>query len=77
LQPAQIELHHKIAETYLESGNQKKGVNRYLILAEYLLDQDDLSEAQKVLNLALELNPQHPKAVDLSQRLAESEKVEG
>lgn len=63
IKPELFDVQRAIAEWHLAQGNLKKAVARYLILAEYLMPRDR-SAALECVNLALSLNPQHPKALD-------------
>jgi len=73
LQPERIDLHHAIAEAYLKLDNKKKAVQRYLILARHLDTTGQIMDAINAVNQALQINPQHPKAlemqIELQQRL--------
>lgn len=71
VRPELIEVHHAIAEAYMEKNNAKKAVSRYLILAEYLIEQKDIEQAIQNIETALAINPQHPKALDLYKSLME------
>lgn len=66
-----IEVHHRIAEDYLKQDNPKKAVNRYLILADYYIEQKDMEHAAEAVELALAINPQHPRAIELHESLME------
>jgi PTH1 family peptidyl-tRNA hydrolase len=71
LKPELLDVHRKIADAYLASGNPKKAVQRLLILAEYLESQGRLDEARAAVQDALAINPQHPKALEFQDRLRE------
>lgn len=68
IRPELIETQRAIAEWHLSRGNPKKAVARYLILADQLMTRDQ-SAALESVNLALSLNPQHPKALKYQQSL--------
>lgn len=70
--PGLVEAQREIAEWHLAQENRKKAVSRYLILAQYLRDIGDVNAAMDVVALALAINPQHPKALDISRSLQES-----
>ena len=46
-------------------------MQRLLILAAYFERQGQFDEALKVVQEALDFNPQHPKALDLYEKLRE------
>ena len=69
IRPGLAALQHEIAEWHLAQGNKKKAVSRYLILAQHLRDIGAVDAAMDVVNLALEINPQHPKALDIQSAL--------
>jgi tetratricopeptide (TPR) repeat protein len=53
----------------MAKDNSKKAVNRYLILADYYIQQRMTDEAIQVIETALEINPQHPKAIEIYEAL--------
>ena len=63
MQPSLVDVQRQIAKWYLSRDNKKKAVARYLILAQHLQEIGDLSAAQATIEQALEINPQHPKAL--------------
>jgi len=69
IRPGFAALQHEIAEWHLARDNKKKAVSRYLILAQHLRDIGDDAAAAEVLALALAINPQHPKALDMRRAL--------
>ena len=69
IRPELVEIQRDIAEWYLAKNNTKKAVSRYLILADYYVKQDEIENAVKTVETALELNPQHPKAISLYESL--------
>jgi len=71
LRPDLIDLHRQIAAAYLAQGNKKKAVQRLLILANYFESQDQLDAALAAVQEALDINPQHPKAQQVYEKLRE------
>lgn len=71
LQPERLDLHRQIAEAYIAQDNKRKAVQRLLILADYLQGQGSTTDALYAVNDALEINPQHPKALTLRDKLSE------
>ena len=69
IQPQLVEVQRDIAEWHRRRGNPKKAVSRYLILAGWHLEQDDLPAARTVIETALQINPQHPKALAMHKSL--------
>lgn len=69
IDPAQVELHRKIAADYVAAENLKKAVQRLLILADYFMSVGKVDEAVEVVDEALAINPQHPKAVAIGKAL--------
>lgn len=72
IRPGLVEEQREIAEWHLAQENRKKAVSRYLILAGHLRDSGDVDAADDVVARALAINPQHPKALDMSQSLQEA-----
>ncbi len=72
IRPGLVEQQREIAEWYLARENKKKAVSRYLILAEHLRDSGEADRAMEVVALALAINPQHPKALDMRRALQET-----
>ena len=72
MNPALVDIQRDIAERYLETNNTKKAVNRYLILTDYFMQHNDLENATETVKTALEINPQHPKAIAIYNRLMEN-----
>ena len=72
IQPQLVDVQREIAEWYLEKNNLKKAVSRYLILADYFIKQDDMDNAVETLETAIDLNPQHPKAIEMYDSLMEN-----
>ncbi len=71
IRPALVDLQRDIAEWYVEKNNSKKAVSRYLILTDYFIKQDDIKNAVQTVETALEINPQHPKAIEIYESLME------
>lgn len=65
MQPSLVDVQRQIADWFLSRDNKKKAVARYLILAQHLQEIGDLSAAQAIIEQALEINPQHPKALKM------------
>ena len=68
IRPDLVEVQREIAEWYLARDNTKKAVARYLILAEHY-QRVDSAAALVVVERALEINPQHPKALEFHRSL--------
>ncbi len=71
MQPSLVDVQRQIADWFLSRDNKKKAVARYLILAQHLQKIGDLSAAQATIQQALEINPQHPKALSMQTINAE------
>lgn len=71
IRPGLVDVQREIAEWHLAQENRKKAVSRYLILAEHLRDSGDADSAMEVVALALTINPQHPKALEMTRLLQE------
>ncbi len=71
LKPERVEVHQQIVADFLALDNKKKAVQRLLILARYFERQGQFVEAEKVMQSALDINPQHPKALELHEQLRE------
>ncbi len=71
MQPSLVDVQRQIADWFLSRDNKKKAVARYLILAQHLQEIGDLSAAQATIEQALEINPQHPKALKMQTIYAE------
>ena len=69
IRPSLVDAQREIAEWHLAQENRKKAVSRYLILAQHLRDSGDADAAAEVVALALAINPQHPKALDMQRAL--------
>lgn len=63
IQPHRVETQRDIAEWHRRRNNPKKAVSRYLILAGYHWEQGRAAAALAAVETALEINPQHPKAL--------------
>ena len=68
IKPELVELQREIAEWHLSQDQPKKAVARYLILTDYFRDQDPAA-ALSLVELALAINPQHPKALAYQRSL--------
>lgn len=68
IKPELVDVQRAIAEWYLAHDNPKKAVARYLILADYHRGRDPAA-AMSAVEQALEINPQHPKALDYQRSL--------
>lgn len=71
IRPGRVDIQREIAEWYLAKDNQKKAVSRYLILADYFIKENDINNAVATVETALEVNPQHPKAIEIYESLME------
>lgn len=69
IQPQLVEIQRDIAEWHRRQGRLKKAVSRYLILADYYLEQGSRAAALTAVETALDINPQHPKAIKVHQLL--------
>lgn len=69
LRPMMIDVREEIAIAYEEDDNTKKAVQTWLNLADYQMRNGELEAATASVQEALRLNPQHPKAQDLSDKL--------
>ena len=72
LKPELIDIHRQIVANFLAMDNKKKAVQRLLILARYFERQGQFDEAANVVREALEINPQHPKALEMQENLREN-----
>ena len=68
IKPELVDVQRAIAEWYLRQDNAKKAVARYLILADHYRPLD-AAAALQVVELALAINPQHPKALAYQRQL--------
>ncbi len=71
IKPELTQIQQDIAEWYVNKDNSKKAVSRYLILADYYITHDMIQDAVQVIETALEINPQHPKAIQMYEDLME------
>jgi len=76
IKPELTQIQKDIAQWYLNKDNSKKAVSRYLILADYYMQQKMLEDAAQIVETALEINPQHPKAIELYESLMERPREE-
>ena len=65
MQPDLVDAQLKIANWFLSRENTKKAVARLLILAQHHQETGDHAAAQTTIERALEINPQHPKALKM------------
>ena len=72
IRPGLVKVQREIAEWHLAQENKKKAVSRYLILAQHYRDTGDVDAATDIVSLALSINPQHPKALDMRRGLQEA-----
>jgi len=72
IRPGLVDTQREIAEWHLARDNKKKAVSRYLILAQHLRETGDSAVALDFVSLALAINPQHPKALDIRRALREA-----
>ena len=68
IRPELTAVQSAIADWYLSQENTRKAVARYLILADYYRERDSAA-AMRAVELALAVNPQHPKALDYQRDL--------
>ena len=71
IRPELVDIQRDIAQWYIEKNNTKKAVSRYLILTDYFIKENDIKNAVQTVETALEINPQHPKAVEIYAELIE------
>jgi len=71
IKPELTQIQQDIAQWYVNKDNSKKAVSRYLILADYYIKHDMIDDAVQILETALEINPQHPKAIEMYESLIE------
>jgi peptidyl-tRNA hydrolase, PTH1 family len=71
IHPDLVDIQRDIAEWYVEKNNPKKAVSRYLILTDYFIQQNDIENAVQTAEIALEINPQHPKTIEIYKSLME------
>lgn len=74
IQPELVDIQRAIANWYLKHDNRKKAVARLLILAD-CLRRTDAAAALRVIEEALQINPQHPKALDYQRQWREQIKA--
>lgn len=72
IRPSLIAEQREIAGWYLAHENTKRAVNRYLILAQHLLEQTNRTAALDAVEQALSINPQHPKALEMRRALLDT-----
>ncbi len=68
IKPELVEVQRGIAEWFLAHDMAKKAVARYLILADYYREREPAA-AMRTVKLALAINPQHPKALQVQRDL--------
>jgi PTH1 family peptidyl-tRNA hydrolase len=71
IKPELTTIQQDIAEWYVNKDNSKKAVSRYLILADFYMQHDQIQDATETVETALEINPQHPKAIAMYKSLVE------
>jgi len=71
IRPELVDIQRDIAQWYIEKNNTKKAVSRYLILTDYFIKEKDIKNAVQTVETALEINPQHPKAIEIYASLME------
>ncbi|MCY3834461.1 MAG: aminoacyl-tRNA hydrolase [Chloroflexi bacterium] len=69
IQPELVDIQRAIAEWYRRHDNPKKAIARLLILADCLRRTDEAA-ALAVIAEALQINPQHPRALDYQRQLS-------
>ncbi len=69
IRPCLVTEQREIANWHLARENSKKAVGRMLILAQHFLDSDERAAAIAEVERALDLNPQHPKALAMRRML--------
>ena len=74
IQPELVDIQRAIADWHLQQGNAKKAVARLLILADHMRRTDEKA-ALAALEEALQINPQHPKALDYQRQWREQIKA--
>lgn len=70
LRPERVDIQTNIAEALEALGDTRRAARRWLMLASHHLERDDnIDAAQQALDRALTLNPEHPKALALQEKL--------
>ncbi len=72
MQPDLVDIQQQIVDWFLTRKDTRKAVARYLILAEYYQQTGELVSARGIIERALVLNPQHPKALKMLAALGNS-----
>lgn len=75
--PELVEVQEQIARSYEAQNNSKKAVNRWLTLARYYEERAETVNVITVLEEALRVNPQHPKALEMQATLLEQSNISG
>lgn len=69
LRPNDVIIQTALAERYLDAGLSKKAIQCYLKLGERLAQNGNALEGLNITHKTLEINPQHPQAIEQLRRL--------
>jgi PTH1 family peptidyl-tRNA hydrolase len=69
IRPALTDIREQLARGYEQTGDPRRALQTWLKLAEYHDQHDQSEQALAMLQQALRLNPQHPKAIEMNQAL--------
>lgn len=73
--PQEPEVHLKLKQLYIETGDKEMAVTECLALKEIYKRQGMLNEAEEYIKEALSINPDDPRLTDISE-VAEADRVE-
>ncbi len=75
LQPNNIEFHHNYIDTNLQFGMETELIDEYLELADLLIKQNKLEEAEKLYQKIIKLQPDNQVAKEKLEKLTASMKI--